>query len=371
MVNTLTYSYLSDGTKLSVKKSDGSSIVYRGSFVYDVSARNVVTLESVGIPEGRVYCSDTPDERNWECWDIKDYLGNVRAVVRSDNGSPIEINDYLPYGTRINEYQVPYQVGHNRWHYAGKELQDFGGYDEANLIDFGARYYSPGIGRWTTLDPKAWNYTSTSPYNYCNNNPVNFVDPDGEAVYYSYSGDFITSDNIDDNKIFLVADEYLDISTYSAVMVRNASPEGFEEVGGLIIQHRFEETSNYTVSTFETVGGDGTVTGVILEPEGPDTTTPNMNKRIPEGVYNIDNYHSEKYKDNYILYNELVPRSRKILYHIGRIRAHTLGCQLVGATYNGNGNISGGGDKFKELQGFIESIGAKNVRTIISNKRLK
>ena len=129
MVNTLTYSYLSDGTKLSVKKSDGSSIVYRGSFVYDVSARNVVTLESVGIPEGRVYCSDTPDERNWECWDIKDYLGNVRAVIRSDNGSPIEISDYLPYGTRINEYQVPYQVGNNRWHYAGKELQDFGGYN--------------------------------------------------------------------------------------------------------------------------------------------------------------------------------------------------------------------------------------------------
>ena len=183
MVNTLTYSYLSDGTKLSVKKSDGSSIVYRGSFVYDVSARNVVTLESVGIPEGRVYCSDTPDERNWECWDIKDYLGNVRAVVRSDNGSPIEISDYLPYGTRLEEYNPPYQVGNNRWHYAGKELQDFGGYDEANLIDFGARYYSPGIGRWTTLDPKAWNYTSTSPYNYCNNNPVNFVDPDGESIY--------------------------------------------------------------------------------------------------------------------------------------------------------------------------------------------
>ncbi len=193
MVNTLTYSYLSDGTKHSVKKSDGSSVVYRGSFVYDVSASGVVVLESVGIPEGRVYCSDTPDERNWECWDVKDYLGNVRAVVRSDNGSPIEISDYLPYGTRLEEYNPPYQVGHNRWHYAGKELQDFGGYDEANLIDFGARYYSLGIGRWTSLDPKAWNYTSTSPYNYCNNNPVNFVDPDGEDPKrrVSYASSFL------------------------------------------------------------------------------------------------------------------------------------------------------------------------------------
>ena len=230
MVNTLTYKYLSDGTKLSVKKSDGVSIVYRGSFAYDVSTSGAVILESVGIPEGRVYCSDTPDGELWECWDVKDYLGNVRAVVRSDNGFPIEINDYLPYGTRLEEYNPPYQVGNNRWHYAGKELQDFGGYDEADLLDFGSRYYSPTIARWNSIDPQAWNYTSTSPYNYCNNNPVNFVDPKGEAVYYSYSGDFITSDNIDDNKIFLVADEYLDISTYSAVMVRNASPEGFEEL---------------------------------------------------------------------------------------------------------------------------------------------
>ena len=50
MVNTLTYSHLSDGTKLSVRKSDGASIVYRGSFVYDVSANGVIVLESVGIP---------------------------------------------------------------------------------------------------------------------------------------------------------------------------------------------------------------------------------------------------------------------------------------------------------------------------------
>ena len=359
MADELTYKYLSDGTKLSVKKSDGSSIIYRGNFVYDVSADGIVTLESVGILEGRVYCIDTPDGELWECWDVKDYLGNVRAVVRSNNGSTIKINDYLPYGTKIEEYSTSYQVGHNRWHYAGKEYQDFG-----------SRYYSPGLGRWTATDPQSWKYSSASPYNYCNNNPVNFVDPNGEAVYYSYSGDFITSDDIDDGRIFLVADNYLNINTYSAVMVRNAFPEGFEEVGGLIIQYRFEETSNYTVSTFETVGGDVTVTGVILEPEGPDTTTPNMNKRIPAGVYHIDNYHSAKYPDHYILFNEDVPKSRKILYHSGANRGHTEGCQLTGATYK-NGTLSGGRNKFKELQGFIESVGAKNVRTIISNKRLK
>ena len=170
MADELAYKYLSDGTKHSIKKSDGASIIYRGSFVYNVSADGIVTLESVGIPEGRVYCIDTPDGELWECWDVKDYLGNVRAVVRSNNGSTIKINDYLPYGTKIEEYSSPYQVGHNRWHYAGKEYQDFG-----------SRYYSPGLGRWTATDPQSWKYSSASPYNYCNNNPVNFVDPNGEA----------------------------------------------------------------------------------------------------------------------------------------------------------------------------------------------
>lgn len=43
----------------------------------------------------------------------------------------------------------------------------------------------------------------------------------------------------------------------------------------------------------------------------------------------------------------------------------------MGATYMGNGVISRDPNKFEELKGFIESVGAKNVRTIISNKRLK
>ena len=144
MADELTYTYLLDGTKL------------------------------------RVYCIDTPDGELWECWDVKDYLGNVRAVLRSNNSSTIKINDYLPYGTKIEEYSTSYQVGHNRWHYAGKEYQDFG-----------SRYYSPGLGRWTATDPQSWKYSSASPYNYCNNNPVNFVDPNGEdpkrRVFYARS----------------------------------------------------------------------------------------------------------------------------------------------------------------------------------------
>ena len=37
--------------------------------------------------------------------------------------------------------------------------------------------------RWTTPDPLADKYHSTSPYAFCNNNPVNFMDPDGRRWY--------------------------------------------------------------------------------------------------------------------------------------------------------------------------------------------
>ena len=51
------------------------------------------------------------------------------------------------------------------------------GYD---TYDYGARGYYPAIGRFTSVDPLAERYYSTSPYVYCLNNPVNYIDPNGE-----------------------------------------------------------------------------------------------------------------------------------------------------------------------------------------------
>ena len=179
MTSRITYIYLSDGTRLSVTLGDGSKVVGRGSFVYDVTPSGSVSLDSVSIPEGRIYCSGTPDGEPWTCWNLTDHLGNVRSVVLSGSGMPLEISDYLPFGTRMEEYSLYFEDS-RRWHYAGKELQAFGQY-ESDLIDFGARQYCPHLCRWTTPDPLADRYPSTTPYAYCNSNPVNFVDPDGKA----------------------------------------------------------------------------------------------------------------------------------------------------------------------------------------------
>ena len=64
----------------------------------------------------------------------------------------------------------------NPFKFIGKEKAAGSGF---SLYDFGARFYTPAIPRWTTPDPLAEKYYPISPYAYCAGNPVNLVDPDG------------------------------------------------------------------------------------------------------------------------------------------------------------------------------------------------
>ncbi len=73
-----------------------------------------------------------------------------------------------------------YGAGYSKYKYNGKEIQDdlIGGV-ALDWYDYGARFYDPQIGRWTTPDPHADRYYQWSPFIYVYNNPVNAIDPDG------------------------------------------------------------------------------------------------------------------------------------------------------------------------------------------------
>ncbi len=99
---------------------------------------------------------------------------------------------------------------------------------------------------------------------------------------------------------------------------------------------RIAESSDATVSKFTLRGPRAweTISGYILEPGGPSTTTRGQDKRIPAGTYNVDPYSSASHPNVYRVSNEQVPTNRYILIHSGNLPSHTLGCLLPGRSYS-------------------------------------
>ncbi len=183
---SLTYSYLSDGSKWRASANEGPSILYRGSFVYEDDG-NSSRISSIAWDEGRISYdsgSNICDE-----WHVRDHLGSVRAIAGIGNyiTGVRELNTYLPFGTRI---PGSIQAADNRHRFSGKEEQRYGNFN-LGLSDFGARYYDPVTCRWTTRDPLAGKYLGLSPYNYCNNDPVDIVDNHGDSLFVLNLGGLI------------------------------------------------------------------------------------------------------------------------------------------------------------------------------------
>ena len=182
------HTYLSDGTKLSSGRPDGSGSVYRGSFVYSKDENGGLSLDCILTDRGRIAAERDASGAvtvYLALYNLTDHLGSVRAVVDGDTGAVIETNDYYPFGKRIPVTSPVASTSSatdlNRWHFSGKEEQSF---LNANipLLDFGSRLYNPTIARWTTSDPLSEKYYGISPYAYCLGNPIVNIDVKGDSV---------------------------------------------------------------------------------------------------------------------------------------------------------------------------------------------
>ncbi|WP_279039609.1 RHS repeat domain-containing protein [Butyricimonas paravirosa] len=175
------YDYLADGTRLRVRDNgDVNGFDYLGSLTYRKSGAGL-QLESANFGDGVIRPGDSNSGQHEVNYFLTDHLGSVRVIV-DGTGKVLERNDYYPFGARHLRSDYP-QLAVNRYKYNGKEEQVTG---DLGYLDYGARMYDSGLGRWFGVDPLSENYLSQSPYHFSGNNAVINVDANG-MDYWSTS----------------------------------------------------------------------------------------------------------------------------------------------------------------------------------------
>lgn len=207
--NEVCFSYSANGIKLGEYRGDGSGLEFRGPFVYRRDADGSTNLESVACPEGRL----TPSGALFQ---VKDYLGSVRAVIDAQSGITYESSDYTVYGTRVPRVSSTLPGGITlREHFTGCEDLD---------PDFAlpyahhrARFYAHELKSWMAPDPMSEYYFGTSPYSYCGGNPLGGIDPNGNTDYI-VNGKRVS---IDDGR-----DETVELHGATFLLLSRLSPSG-------------------------------------------------------------------------------------------------------------------------------------------------
>ena len=122
---------------------------------------------------------------------LQDHLGNGRVWFmdkdgnglvnhQQENNDVVQTQHYYPFGMQmqgVRDDVISISL-ENRFTYNEKEFEEDWG-----LHNYGARFYDPAIGRFTTVDALADhpNQVDKSTYAYAWNNPIALTDPDGNC----------------------------------------------------------------------------------------------------------------------------------------------------------------------------------------------
>jgi len=100
----------------------------------------------------------------------KDHLGSS-AQISDIDANIVHHIEYMPYGENFFEKRSHWST---RYKFNAKEKDE-----ETGLYYYGARYYTPDLSVWLSVDPLSDKRPNQSPFMYCSGNPVILTDPTG------------------------------------------------------------------------------------------------------------------------------------------------------------------------------------------------
>ncbi len=170
---TTTYRYDGAGQRIAKQVGTGNTEVY---ILDGVSTLGVFTVNGAGSAVSWFFNLHVGDRvvgrqpnTGSRSYYHSDILSSTRAVVQGV--AVVESYDFEPWGLLMPGRTLGSGTKEGL---SGKE-QDA----ETGLHYFGARYYMPALGRWTSVDPLAEKYAEWNPYNYTLDNPVASIDRHG------------------------------------------------------------------------------------------------------------------------------------------------------------------------------------------------
>jgi len=172
------YSYDGDGRRVQKTEWIEDLQEYKTT-IYVHAGLNVLYEKNLNTNKNAIYIYGPMGRIAKKVGELADYyhqdgLGSTRLITDQSGNIVTEVS-YEPFGEdTITGEEDSYL-------YTGKEK------DSTGLYYYGARYYDPEIGRFTTRDPlqgKMRSPQTQNRYTYCLNNPLKYIDPQGLDCEY-------------------------------------------------------------------------------------------------------------------------------------------------------------------------------------------
>ncbi|OJU14161.1 MAG: hypothetical protein BGN88_07005 [Clostridiales bacterium 43-6] len=162
-VNTVTTSFEYDANDQRIQKNGTSSIWNGGRIICDYGNETWLYLQdNLGyLKDGQIFANSINAQ------------GDVVSTVHDANGQKVTTGtDFDAYGNKTAGDETNYPFGYRGYY------TDY----ETGLYYLNARYYDPGMQRFTQEDTVQDDNLAYNMYGYCSGNPVMYTDPSGHVL---------------------------------------------------------------------------------------------------------------------------------------------------------------------------------------------